>query len=315
MTSTESNDLSAQLSAKTNTIDSLTLELSNLRHETNTRIESLEASLAAAESAARAAEAERDAAAAQASASNDVSKAPAAASDKPVSDNSKSDTSLHSELTAAQSASAAAVARATALEKKIEALTALHRDADARNATQLASRTKDADRARREAAELRARLRELSSENARMRGGGAGGQDSLAADLGEMDDVDLNERGLLERRESGNLLGRGAEQAYGALTNVFNAFAGGGNPTLSVRRRSSARAKGRPSLDAGTDDGLQDFDDDEFDESAFRAAQEEEAKKRLERVREAKRKLNDWRGWRVDMVEVRGGVQAGVFDV
>jgi len=306
------DDLAAQLASKTNTIDSLTLDLSNSRHESNARIASLEASLAAAESASQAAEAERNAARLQAATGRQVATDEAIMTDeKPA----PSDATESPELAAALSAATAAAARATALEKKIEALTALHRDTDSRSSTQLAARTKDADRARQEAADLRARLREMSNENARIRGRASNNAYDLPADLGEMDDVDLNERGFLDTREAANLLGRGAEQAYGALSNVFSAFSGGGTPAGPGRRRSSVRAVGRPSLDAGTDDGLQDFDEDEFDESAFRAAQEDEAKKRLERVRDAKRKLPDWRGWRVDMVEVRGGTQAGVFDV
>lgn len=307
------DDLTAQLTAKANTIDSLTLDLSNTRHEANARITALEASLAAAESASKAAEAERDAARMRAGTSKQPS------TDEVISTEetpASSDATENLDLAAALSAAAAAAARATALEKKIEALTALHRDTDSRNSTQLAARTKDADRARQEAADLRARLREMSNENARIRGRASNNAYESAADLGEMDEVDLNERGFLDAREAANLLGRGAEQAYGALSNVFSAFSGGGGaPADPGRRRSSARATGRPSLDVGTDDGLQDFDEDEFDESAFRAAQEDEARKRLERVRDAKRKLEDWRGWRVDMVEVRGGVQAGVFDV
>lgn len=63
-----------------------------------------------------------------------------------------------------------------------------------------------------------------------------------------------------------------------------------------------------------------DDDDFVFDEDAFRKAREEEDRRRLERVREVKRGLVDWRGWRVDMVEVCGGGGAAlgggsVFDV
>ena len=62
---------------------------------------------------------------------------------------------------------------------------------------------------------------------------------------------------------------------------------------------------------------LLDGDDDGFDEDAFRLAQEEEGKKRIERVREMKRALKDWEGWRLDIAESRvGGGGAGeIFDV
>ncbi|OJJ42878.1 hypothetical protein ASPZODRAFT_20158 [Penicilliopsis zonata CBS 506.65] len=54
--------------------------------------------------------------------------------------------------------------------------------------------------------------------------------------------------------------------------------------------------------------------DDEFDEAEFARAQaEEEARKRVEWVREVKRKLKDWNGWRLDLVDSRAGAEgAGV---
>ena len=60
-----------------------------------------------------------------------------------------------------------------------------------------------------------------------------------------------------------------------------------------------------------------DFADGGFDEAAFRAAQEEEAAKRLERVREVKRGLKEWEGYRLDIVELRqgGGGLGDIFDI
>lgn len=46
-------------------------------------------------------------------------------------------------------------------------------------------------------------------------------------------------------------------------------------------------------------------DDDGFDEEAFRLAQEEEAKRRIERIKEVKRGLDQWKGWRVDTADMR----------
>lgn len=46
-------------------------------------------------------------------------------------------------------------------------------------------------------------------------------------------------------------------------------------------------------------------DDDGFDEEAFRLAQEEEQKRRIERVKEVKRGLDNWKGWRVDIADLR----------
>jgi hypothetical protein len=59
---------------------------------------------------------------------------------------------------------------------------------------------------------------------------------------------------------------------------------------------------------------LSDDDDFEFDEETFRAAQEEEARKRVERVREVKRGLKSWENWRIDIVDIRAGI-GGVFEV
>ncbi|KAF2669877.1 hypothetical protein BT63DRAFT_478112 [Microthyrium microscopicum] len=60
--------------------------------------------------------------------------------------------------------------------------------------------------------------------------------------------------------------------------------------------------------------GLMDDDEFEFDEDAFRKAQEEESKAQVERVREVKRGLTKWVGWRVDIADLRAGM-GGVFDV
>lgn len=68
---------------------------------------------------------------------------------------------------------------------------------------------------------------------------------------------------------------------------------------------------------------LQEFDDDVgdgvgFDEEAFaRAQREEEARRMVEHVREVKRKLKDWQGWRLDLVDVRrgGGGGFGIGDI
>ncbi|PGH23058.1 hypothetical protein AJ80_02831 [Polytolypa hystricis UAMH7299] len=81
------------------------------------------------------------------------------------------------------------------------------------------------------------------------------------------------------------------------------------------RGHTSTAAQGRGSLELlsekdGGDGGFLDDDDDAFDEEAFAFAQaEEEARKRVEWVREVKKKLKDWEGWRLDLVDCRYGVQ------
>ncbi|RMZ10010.1 hypothetical protein D0862_03400 [Hortaea werneckii] len=82
---------------------------------------------------------------------------------------------------------------------------------------------------------------------------------------------------------------------------------GGGGPYAHGRQQSL--------------DLLEDDDGDSFDPEAFRRAQEEEGRKRIERVREVKRGLEGWKGWRVDLVQQREqvaqmqGVASGVFEI
>ena len=58
-----------------------------------------------------------------------------------------------------------------------------------------------------------------------------------------------------------------------------------------------------------------DDDDADFDEDAFRKAQEEESQKRIERIKEIKRSLKHWEGWRLDMVDMRRGGGEGIGDI
>lgn len=93
-----------------------------------------------------------------------------------------------------------------------------------------------------------------------------------------------------------------------ALTSSFSAF----------------RTNASPNIYDTPDDDLLEDDDATFDESAFAAAQrEEEMKKMVEHVREVKRGLKGWQGWRLDLVEGRkslgsaGGMQGfgEVFEI
>jgi len=135
---------------------------------------------------------------------------------------------------------------------------------------------------------------------------------------GGFDDVDLSAASALESMADR----MGMSSGLGAFTNVLNVFTGGSGGAASSKPGGGAkrqtgqhqqRHNGHGKSQGG---GFLDEDDDMgFDEDAFRAAQEEQAKARLERVREVKRGLSAWKGWRVDLVDVRGGVMAGVFDV
>ncbi|KAI9826432.1 MAG: hypothetical protein M1826_006641 [Phylliscum demangeonii] len=83
----------------------------------------------------------------------------------------------------------------------------------------------------------------------------------------------------------------------------------------------SALTGGGLGLGSGSGTGLaaaaDDDEDAAFDEDAFRQAHEDEAQRRLERVKEVKRSLKQWEGWRLDLVESRagGGGNGEIFDV
>ncbi|KAI9669950.1 MAG: hypothetical protein M1831_006986 [Alyxoria varia] len=339
----DTESLNSQLASKSNTIDSLELELSNLRHSlstTETRSTELEAKVNAAEESTKAAEQRL----------TDLKTSLESAKDS-ENKSSEEDTRialLNSDLSAAQQNASSANTRADALEKKVETLNTLHREAESRFQTQSKQRQEELDTVRAESADLRRRLRgpharksvdgdgggveELEDEErsrlqARVRqlegelfdarrgvwrerrkemqgGPGPTDEDSVPLSAGSFDDVDLNapSAGAARRRSESN--------GYGSLAqnfqNVFNTFTGtaagaGGNKT--------GISSHHPSVGGGFSD------EDDFDEAAFAAAQEAEAKARLERVKEIKRGLGGWKGWRVDMVDVRGGAMAGVFDV
>ncbi|KAE8146496.1 hypothetical protein BDV25DRAFT_143631 [Aspergillus avenaceus] len=97
------------------------------------------------------------------------------------------------------------------------------------------------------------------------------------------------------------------------LSSGLAAFTGSNNYGTRDRAGSSNKqhAPGtRGSLELLSEENL----DDEFDEAEFARAQaEEEARKRVEWVREIKTKLRDWHGWRLDLVDSRAGAEgAGV---
>ncbi|POS85403.1 hypothetical protein EPUL_002262 [Erysiphe pulchra] len=87
----------------------------------------------------------------------------------------------------------------------------------------------------------------------------------------------------------------------------------------SPRRDSSFSAKGglgkliSNSLNAitgtgnasGEDRALEEDELLDFDEDAFRLAKEEEAKQRVERIKNIKRALKEWEGWRLNLVDTR----------
>lgn len=170
---------------------------------------------------------------------------------------------------------------------------------------------------------LRGRIRELESEVFELRSGQyAQRRQELAGDGDDavFDDVDLNTPSVAEARAR-------RASPYGAFSNIISTFTGQqrrpsrpqSNTQKHVGFMSSPPASSRASVEKprGDEPGFEDDDDAsfDFDEDAFRQAQEEEAKRRLERVREVKRSLPEWRGWKMDLVDLRGGGMAGVFEV
>jgi hypothetical protein len=102
----------------------------------------------------------------------------------------------------------------------------------------------------------------------------------------------------------------------------------GGGMSPTSRRRSIAHGgkglgdfltSGFNAITGGTSgaDGalLEDDEDLDFDEDAYRLAQEEEAKRRIEKVKEVKRGLKNWKGWRLDLVENRRGGGEGIGEI
>ena len=90
------------------------------------------------------------------------------------------------------------------------------------------------------------------------------------------------------------MAGRQGSSFSNVLTSGLNAFTGGHR---------------------GSDEPLDDFDDAGFDEDAFRVAQEEEAKKRVERINDIKRSLKDWEGYRIDIVDLRSAAGGGIGEI
>lgn len=172
-----------------------------------------------------------------------------------------------------------------------------------------------------ERSRLERRIRELEGENFDLRRGVwkekrkelAGEQESESIDpvtstANAFDDVDLV-GGVPDHSRRRSVAGGRPQQQHSSFTTVLSsglaAFTGGG-------RRPSTHQQHPPAARGSLE--LLSENDDDFDEEAFAWAQaEEEARKRVEWVREVKRKLKDWKGWRLDLVDSRAGAEgAGV---
>lgn len=348
------SDLQAQLDSKSSTIESMELEISTLRSQLTKstssstshteQISALETKLSRAERVAGAAQRELA----------DTRKNLERASEKAVKDGSERTSAetrirtLTREAEESKKIAEESTKRSETLDRKLAALQNLHKESDGRRQ----NTERDAAEMRRRLAVLENENLRLREERERARkkdaGAGGGGGDE------ELDDLEDEERRGLEAkiralesevfdlrrgvwREKRKAMSGDAEESEagpmspgskfddvdlsgpsyfnsnstrrqsrsGGFTNVlssgFNAFTGGGGG--GGRNRSGSLL---------SDDG-----DEGFDEEAFRQAQEEESRKRIERVKEVKRGLKEWEGWRMDVVDVRtGGGGAGeIFDV
>jgi hypothetical protein len=169
---------------------------------------------------------------------------------------------------------------------------------------------------------LERRIRELEGENFDLRRGvwqekrseltgqqnsdeGPGSAGDAAANA--FDDVDLvGGRPDHSRRRSMAL-----QQQHSTFSDVlssgFAAFTGGNRARAGSSNPPHPHGPAtRGSLELLSEENLED----EFDEAEFARAQaEEEARKRVEWVREIKGKLRDWQGWRLDLVDSRAGAE------
>jgi predicted nucleic acid-binding Zn-ribbon protein len=124
----------------------------------------------------------------------------------------------------------------------------------------------------------------------------------------DFDEVDLTGSGNASSRRR-SFANQHAQQRHSNFAQVLNSG-------LAAFRASTA-SPGTQQTRPRNDSLLQEFDDDTFDENAFAHAQrEEEARKMVEHVREVKRGLKQWAGWRLDLVDARrAGVGVGFGDI
>lgn len=326
------------MASKTSTIESLELELSNLRYQ----ISSLEADKSSldnklAELETRAVKAE----AASKSAQEETEKlqatlatAPAVPEATPTVDVEGLQSQLAAlqlELKTSQASHDAATNKATNLETKIDTLTKLHRDSSTQNAAReketkdLKSRIKSLSTAQHDAAgedlsdledeersKLHARIRDLEAETFELRRGvWRDKRTALQPDMthdeaissppsgSRYEDVDLNGSYFGTPYAAKTAAARGSFGAGARQTSTFSDVLQSGIAAFTGRENPRAHVPGKSV----------DLLDDDFDEDAFRLARENEASARIERVKEVKRGLDRWRGWRLDLVEQR---RAGV---
>ena len=164
---------------------------------------------------------------------------------------------------------------------------------------------------------LETRVRELEGENFDLKRGAwrekrrdmQPGVSNVDADGKEImssegfDEIDLSGHGPASTR---HVFAKVLEpqQKHSSFSTVLNS----GLAAFRAAATSPAQQQPGPRQDSLLHEFDDDLDGTGFDEHAFaQARREEEAMKMVEHVREVKRKLRDWEGWRLDLVDVRRG--------
>lgn len=240
---------------------------------------------------------------------------------------------LEKDCADAKSAHEEAQLMADALEKKVASLEMLHKEDEsqiARLQSDLTAAQNDQEDLKAKLSKAEAEVLQLSKKDAQERGGTDDDhldeledeeRKKLEARIRELEaeNSDLRRGVWLERRKD---MQPGMDDAEGRFQSV-DLSAGPVSPgtqrkqggfgdffTSGLNALTGQQAHGHD----GDDDGFLD-DDDDFDEEAFRKAQEEAAKARIERIKEVKRGLKNFEGWRLDLVEGRRGGGEGIGEI
>ncbi|GAM87812.1 hypothetical protein ANO11243_058400 [Dothideomycetidae sp. 11243] len=349
-----SNELNEQLASKTSTIESLELELSNLKYQVSSlesdksgldgKVQELERRATGAEETTKTLQEENQKL-------KDSLTAPAGGSEKTTEEDAialRGKVSvLESDLRTSQASADAANNKVGNLETKVDTLTKLHRESSTQNAArekeikELKSKIKKLSTAQSDAAgedlsdleeeereKLHVRIRDLEAENFELRRGvwrdkraalqpGMHDEVVTSPNSANYEDVDLNGYGQTPYggRQSVGAAGRQTSTFTDVLQSGISAFTGRDRP-----KTTRSGSNDNPSIGGQRKASLGLMSEEGFDEDAFRAAQEEEAQARIERIREVKRGLERWKGWKLDLVDQRQGgvpgyVTGPVFDV
>ncbi|PFH60457.1 hypothetical protein XA68_10932 [Ophiocordyceps unilateralis] len=334
--------IQAELDSKTATIESMEIEISRLkarvqRQETGVssekeQVTALEEKLARAEAAAG--KAQRELLDAKRNLERATEKAVREGGERSSAETKVK--TLEHDFAAIKSAKEEAELRAEALEKKVATLMTLHREQDSRSQ----ALRKDKERADKELSDLRAKIEKLESDNIRLRSrksveGGGGLDDEGVDELEDEERLGLEkkirslEREVHELRSGVWIEKRREMEIMGGTSFQDVDLSGGGSVAQATHKKGSMGAGGgfgdllASGLHAlagsggggGEEEALMEDDDIDFDEDAFRKAHQEEAQKRLERIKEVKRSLKHWEGWRLDLVDMRRGGGEGVGDI